>query len=839
MSTTEIESFPVGFLELPPSLDSFPTHDVSHVGAHVPSISTVVQLLQSLTDEDWKSRGQGRYSKAHVLLISWVDDDLGVLRELQDLETVFTNSFNYDVETWGIPRDKSQRRLQERVTQFVNDYEGNDSLLILYYAGHAIRANGGPVWTARQNPNPKMSAESIPVQVLLAECDSDALLLYDCCFATPIPASGNTCGVTEAIAACGFHETAPGVGEDSFTNALVNELGILSYSTTPISIGELYRRLVQRLRSDTLNVTFDRNGDIRLGLDGKPIFEGDRRRTPIYYPISNEQKRRKIMLAPLPSKVSGSTSPVTSIEIASETSFQAGSSKDDEEVNKCSNSTNVSNSQNTQLYPMVLLSIRVDSENLETQTWREWIRDIPTEATNITIQGIYRSCSTLLLLTMPIETWTLLPDNAAYSFLGFVTSSNLAPTLLSAAKSTIPVKEQSAITSPEDAFKKSSQFTALDDLALSKRDRERLEEMPQERLLELRQRTGDEEGSNVLETISIDESGSQVFISTFEDYISATKSATGPLNIQADPNFSQNNILSFGSFDPEDIVSAIPRTATPKVARLPEEGTNPQVIINISQEEDRKLFDHVIVAASTKSGKFPSPGSFKLGELRPSGESASYGLRSDQIVRAAGELYAYEILSQLETSLPGFGRDNWQSTIRNQVAVHENYRGLIPWKGRITADIMYNDTAGVFTKILIEHGYLDGAMWANVQPRYFFIVKTTTEQCSTRFFLSKSEYEMMQQMRLRKYRPSAGVCIIFRVFNLNKDEIDMCVYVDPIGMQESGHLEFRPGSYSVIPSASGGSKAAAPHTRGTQFNDRYGAGVELNLRNLNDADATT
>jgi hypothetical protein len=138
----------VGSLELPPFLDSFPTHDVSHVEAHVPSISTVSQLLQSLVDEDWKSRGQSRYLKAHVLLISWEDDDLGVLRELQDLETVFTNSFNYNVETWGIPRDKSQRRLQERVTQFVNKCEGTESLLILYYAGHAIRANGGPVWTA-------------------------------------------------------------------------------------------------------------------------------------------------------------------------------------------------------------------------------------------------------------------------------------------------------------------------------------------------------------------------------------------------------------------------------------------------------------------------------------------------------------------------------------------------------------------------------------------------------------------------------------------------------------------------------------------------------------------
>ena len=434
----------------------------------------------------------------------------------------------------------------------------------------------------RQKPDPKISAESIPVQALLAECDSDALLLYDCCFATPIPASGNTCGVTDAIAACGFHETAPGVGQDSFTNALVNELGILSYSTTPISVGELYRRLVQRLRNDTLNVTFDENGDIILGLDGKPIFEGDRRRTPIYYPISNEQKRRKILLAPLPPKESGSTTPVTSLEVTGETSLQIDSSVDDEEVNKFSNSTRFSNSQNTQLYPMVLLSIRVDSDNLETQTWREWIRDVPTEATNITIQGIYRSCSILLLLTMPIETWTLLPDNAAYSFVGFVTSSNLAPTLLGAAKSTTQAEEQSAIILPEDVLKTSSHSAALDYPGFSKRNREKLEEEAlQERMLELRQRTSDGEGPNVLramedlaitkrnlgileeaeklvlelrqrfgdedspnvfENISTDESRLQVIISKLGDIISDKPIAAGTRSAQLSGEISDDTV---------------------------------------------------------------------------------------------------------------------------------------------------------------------------------------------------------------------------------------------------------------------------------------------------------
>lgn len=126
---------------------SFPTHDVSHVGAHVPNGRTVRELLQTLADKG--SRQQGRYSEVHVLLISWEGDGSKARGELQGLEIVFTESFNYDVETWEIPQDKPQRRLRQRVIQFVEKYESNrvNSLLILCYSGHAVPAGGGPMWT--------------------------------------------------------------------------------------------------------------------------------------------------------------------------------------------------------------------------------------------------------------------------------------------------------------------------------------------------------------------------------------------------------------------------------------------------------------------------------------------------------------------------------------------------------------------------------------------------------------------------------------------------------------------------------------------------------------------
>lgn len=61
----------------------------------------------------------------------------------------------------------------------------------------------------------------------------------------------------------------------------------------------------------------------------------------------------------------------------------------------------------------------------------------------------------------------------------------------------------------------------------------------------------------------------------------------------------------------------------------------------------------------------------------------------------------------------------------------------------------------------------------------------------------------MQQMKLGS-QASAEVYIILRVFNLDKDRIDMRLYVDPAGMEERGELQFTSESYSVVPLAHAG-----------------------------------
>ena len=83
---------------------------------------------------------------------------------------------------------------------------------------------------------------------------------------------------------------------------------------------------------------------------------------------------------------------------------------------------------------------------------------------------------------------------------------------------------------------------AMGDLALTKRDLGKLEEAEelQERVLELRQRTGDEERSHIFENISIDESSSQAIISTMGDLISAKSVAVGTRSAQISGEISDD-----------------------------------------------------------------------------------------------------------------------------------------------------------------------------------------------------------------------------------------------------------------------------------------------------------
>jgi hypothetical protein len=70
------------------------------------------------------------------------------------------------------------------------------------------------------------------------------------------------------------------------------------------------------------------------------------------------------------------------------------------------------------------------------------------------------------------------------------------------------------------------------------------------------------------------------------------------------------------------------------------------------------------------------------------------------------------------------------------------------WDGAETADITYKDTTGTLTTFLIDKGYLLSHVWENARPMYYLEVKTTTQDCDSRFFMSKSQYKRVSLLNL-------------------------------------------------------------------------------------------
>ncbi len=269
------------------------------------------------------------------------------------------------------------------------------------------------------------------LQNLLEHAESDVLVLLDCCAAAS-SISGTGSGVTEVIAACGFETWAPGVGEHSFTRSLIDELRYWSHSHT-LSVAMLHNKVLSRIKY----------WKPRFGTNG----EHEHRKTPIYIVLSNEGKQRSIGLVPRPTKASNHGSPSDS----SKSSTEAQSTTDE-------NPSSSSQSSLGQVWPdqefhspKVLISLSLEENQwLYTDEWAEWIRSVPALVKYTCIQGIYKSGSTLILLSIPVAIWDLLPKDPAILFVGFIDSWNLLNSLPPVVASHTSIKAEGKASSNID-----------------------------------------------------------------------------------------------------------------------------------------------------------------------------------------------------------------------------------------------------------------------------------------------------------------------------------------------------------------------------------------------------
>jgi hypothetical protein len=126
------------------------THDITCSDHHISDIQELVEELNAAAKAVWPKRHEIRYANVQVLFLSWEDDDLGVSAEIEPLKRLFKERYYFGVEEYKIPSIKPDPALTRRVLMFL-DYDDKETLLILYYGGHArpaLQSNGGSLWVA-------------------------------------------------------------------------------------------------------------------------------------------------------------------------------------------------------------------------------------------------------------------------------------------------------------------------------------------------------------------------------------------------------------------------------------------------------------------------------------------------------------------------------------------------------------------------------------------------------------------------------------------------------------------------------------------------------------------
>ncbi|KAI0512639.1 hypothetical protein F5B22DRAFT_300049 [Xylaria bambusicola] len=375
------------------------THDISRVNYHLKRLPDFARALEESATRAFPNRGSSqRYRKVCVLLLHWDSDDLFVLPELEDLEICFQHDYNFETERFTLPSGNAHLELMLKIGAMIKDHESTDTLLVIYYAGHArIDDNRQSTWCAsRSLDSPWLQWSAI--QTLLERSLSDALILLDCCAGAASAAFPTGSSITETISASSWDAIAPNPGRYSFSATLLEVLQ--EWKRKTFSVAMLHAEILARLKHPRPE---RRNGG---------HFEA--RTTPVHFMMTANHRAPSIELC----RINNDTvpPPLPSGPASGRSSFAGGRASPEEIIGSVPNET----------VPHVMVSLALeDDQTLNIEDWERWLASFPALAKYVQVQGVFKSHSTLLLLSLPIMVWDMLPDNPACNFVAFIRSNNL------------------------------------------------------------------------------------------------------------------------------------------------------------------------------------------------------------------------------------------------------------------------------------------------------------------------------------------------------------------------------------------------------------------------------
>ena len=329
--------------------------------------------------------------------------------ELGRLDHKFQD-YGFSTNVWYIPSRNSHLELMSNAIDIIRASDDDQNLFIIYYAGHGrINEARQAEWTCRGRDPNYASVDWSAIQSLFAKARSDVLILLDTCAAASSTMRSQY-GVMEAIVACGFESKAPPPGEHSFTNTLIEVLDDWikkpSFSASCLHTEILFQLKLKETRKGREGVKLEwcvTPIHINYTQDSKaPGIELSRRNILPLLPTNEEE----------PGKLSTF---VDAMEIDT-----------DDSHTETTQISSVTESGEYQI-PHVLIKVGLEHHQspMDSDEFLRWLERIPLLAKWAKIEGVYPSYSTLMILSVPLPIWNMLPDNPACLFIGYATAPNL------------------------------------------------------------------------------------------------------------------------------------------------------------------------------------------------------------------------------------------------------------------------------------------------------------------------------------------------------------------------------------------------------------------------------
>jgi hypothetical protein len=313
------------------------------------------------------------------------------------------------------------------------------------------------------------------IQRSLEMANSDVLILLDCC-SSGVANDSEGSGITELISACPYDTKANGVGDYSFTKALITELRILS-SKPCFSVGELYNLIYTRMQSYmpqgvknerypppvhfvlTQDQHFERGiklsiHDCRLNC-ASPVEKGRLKRVrfqdppdlegPEGSPSAHVPNKRFCLSQNSDSRIESIVKPwIENAETNLEAHLQntPPNHTEDDNDGQASHKIHAQDDKNSRTCsqrildcskdtPRALFAVRfredICREDLSVELFTEWFRSIPAAIEEVSVEAAFKCFSTLLFISVPLSMSSYIPQHPAIFPLGAVKSSIVIP----------------------------------------------------------------------------------------------------------------------------------------------------------------------------------------------------------------------------------------------------------------------------------------------------------------------------------------------------------------------------------------------------------------------------